>query len=206
MCGTDELGRDGPGDEAMGTDDGNRRDGRGHGSNGERERGEGERRRRRHRHRGGRRKERVLHTRISDDLAEDIRRIADDLRVPVSNIVRNVLEEAFSVVESMTDDVGDLVEEVVDEADAARQRIAERRRRQRARRRQEDAERSTGAEDAVEVEAADDDVVGWQPLVLHRARLCRLCGASLERGESAYVALTQHGVGSDFACESCVRR
>lgn len=80
------------------------------------------------------RKERVLHTRISDSLAEDIRRIADDLRVPTSNLVRNVLEEVFDVVESVSDDVGGLFEEVLDEAEAARERIASARSRSRRRR------------------------------------------------------------------------
>jgi hypothetical protein len=51
------------------------------------------------------RKERVLHTRISEQLAEDIRAIADDLRVPVSNLVRNVLEEAFDAVERVSGDM-----------------------------------------------------------------------------------------------------
>jgi len=153
----------------------------------------------RERYRGhrGRRKERVLHTRISEELAEDIRRIAEDLRVPVSNIVRNVLEEAFSVVERMTDDVGDLVEEVVDEAEAARERIAARRRHRERRRDRQREPRDAGG--------PGDEVLGWQPLVLHRPQLCRLCGASLERGESAFVSLTGGGVGTDFACEACVR-
>ncbi len=88
---------------------------------------------RRARRRG--RKERVLHTRISESLAEDIRRMAEDLRVPTSNLVRNVLEEVFDVVESVSDDVGGLFEEVLDEAEAARQRIASARSRSRRRRR-----------------------------------------------------------------------
>jgi len=93
--------------------------------------GAGRRRRQRHRHRA--RKERVLHTRVSENLAEDIRRIADDLRVPASNLVRNVLEEVFDVVESVSDDVGHLFDEVVEEADAARERLARRRGRGRSR-------------------------------------------------------------------------
>ncbi len=68
------------------------------------------------------RKERVLHTRISEQLAEDIRRVAEDLRVPVSNLVRNVLEETFSVVESVTENVGRWVEEVAEEVERARDR------------------------------------------------------------------------------------
>jgi hypothetical protein len=103
------------------------------------------------------RKERVLHTRISDSLAEDIRRIADDLRVPTSNLVRNVLEEVFDVVESVSDDVGGLFEEVLDEAEAARERIASSRSRSRRRRgrRARDGER---ARDQVAWEAARAEV------------------------------------------------
>ena len=52
------------------------------------------------------RKERVLHTRVSEELSEDIRRFAEEVRVPASNLVRNVLEEVFSVVETVSDDVG----------------------------------------------------------------------------------------------------
>jgi len=82
----------------------------------------GHRLHRRHGHRRCR-KERVLHTRVSENLVEDIRRIAEDLRVPASNLVRNVLEEVFDVVESVSDDVGDLFEELLDEAEGARERI-----------------------------------------------------------------------------------
>ena len=62
------------------------------------------------------REQRVLHTRISERLSDDIRRLAEDLRVPTSNLVRNVLEEVFSVVESVSDDVSDLVDDVLEEA------------------------------------------------------------------------------------------
>jgi hypothetical protein len=114
-------------------------------------------RQRRRSQRHQRRKERVLHTRVSDTLAEDIRRIADDLRVPASNLVRNVLEEVFDVVESVSDDVGGLFEEVLDEAEAARQRIATARSRSRGRRRHRprDVER---ARDRVAWEAARAEV------------------------------------------------
>ena len=106
-------------------------------------RASGSRRRRRHA-----RKERVLHTRISEDLAEDIRRLADELRLPVSNLVRNVLEETFSVVEAMSDDVGDLFDDVLGEAEAARERM----RRRRARR----AGAPSDVDDARHRRAADD--------------------------------------------------
>ena len=96
-----------------------------------------ERRRRRERHD---RKERVLHTRISGQLSDDIRSVAEDLRVPASNLVRNVLEEAFGAVERVSEEVGDLIDEVLGEAEGAREdlrRYADRyqRYRERARRR-----------------------------------------------------------------------
>ncbi len=57
-----------------------------------------------------------MHTRISEELDESLRRAAEDLRVPVSNLVRNVLEDALDVVEVVTENVGELVEDVVEEA------------------------------------------------------------------------------------------
>ncbi len=78
-------------------------------------------RRRRHGHRA--RKERVLHTRVSEQLSEDIRNFADDLRVPASNLVRNVLEEVFSVVDRVSDDVGDLFDDLIEEAEGIRERV-----------------------------------------------------------------------------------
>jgi len=145
-----------------------------------------------------RRKERVLHTRISEDLADDLRRVAEDLRVPVSNLVRNVLEEAFSVVESVTGNVGELIEEVMDEAEAVRDRLRGRQRRR--------TRRAEAAESPREAEAApprDDEVIGWQPLVLARPQRCAHCGILMGRGDSAFASVTPKGVGASWRCEDC---
>jgi len=91
----------------------------------------GRRSRRRHsreessegRRRRSARKERVLHTRVSEQLSDDIRRFAEDLRVPASNLVRNVLEEVFTMVDSVSDDVGDLMDDLVEEAEGVRERV-----------------------------------------------------------------------------------
>jgi len=155
-----------------------------------------------------RRKERILHTRISDDLAEDLRRVAEDLRVPVSNLVRNVLEEAFSVVATVSDNVGDLIEEVMDEAEAVRDRI---RTRQRRRHRGEPsaaaASATASAPAAGSAEpaspAAPDDLIGWQPLVLARPQRCQACGVLIGRGDSGYASVGPRGVGEAWRCEDC---
>jgi hypothetical protein len=115
----------------------------------------------RHRHRRGR-KERVLHTRVSERLAGDIRRIAEDLRVPASNLVRNVLEEVFDVVETVSDDVGELFEEMLDEAEDARGRIARARGRahQRRRARRDGAAPDPGAWRAAKAEVDETEATG----------------------------------------------
>lgn len=114
---------------------------------------------RHHRHRRGHhgRKERVLHTRVSEQLSDDIRRLAEDLRVPASNLVRNVLEEVFTVVENVSDDVGDLFEDIVEEADSARDRLRDRPRPGRRRDRRSRRRSRRHFDDDVESELQDDE-------------------------------------------------
>ncbi len=158
------------------------------------------------------RKERVLHTRISEQLAEDLRRIADDLRVPVSNLVRNALEEAFSVVETVTDNVGDLVEEVVEEAERVRERVRARRPqrwRWHARRRHGPHARRPPEPEAAEaggVPARPEfpSVIGWQPLILNQRGSCADCQAPLARGERAFGGLTAEGFSAVLLCSDCL--
>jgi hypothetical protein len=106
-----------------------------------------------------RRHERVLHTRISQELAQDLRRAADDLRVPVSNLVRNVLEEAFGAVERVSDEVGGFLEEVLSDSDEARGDLRRLRRglHRLARRGRRRARRHFGDAAAGDAGAADED-------------------------------------------------
>lgn len=186
------------------------------------------RRTRGHRHRA--RKERILHTRISEQLSKDIRRVAEDLRVPVSNLVRNVLEEAFGAVEHLTDEFGDLLDDVFEDADLAREefrrgrdRYRGRRRGRRRRRGREEAgeepereARETAAPDApeppepAEAETAPPspdfaDVLGWQSMLLNQAQACASCERGLAAGEKGYVAMTEQGLSRRFLCRECMR-
>jgi hypothetical protein len=130
------------------------------------------------------RKERVLHTRISQQLAEDIGRVAEDLRVPVSNLVRNVLEEVFSVVEKVADNVGELIEGVMDESSRARR---------------------SRAPEPPEPRPDPPEVLGWQPLILARDGTCAGCDARLARGERAYLGVTGTGGASAHTlCANCL--
>ena len=165
------------------------------------------------------RKERVLHTRISEQLAEDIRAIADDLRVPVSNLVRNVLEEAFDAVERVSGDVSNLMDDVLEEAELASQRY----RRYRDRVRDRARARATGARSA-DVESqplvqeserpprhtapvTEDPlarVVAWQPVVLAAPRRCARTGRELRPGERAYLGLGDSGPLGIYVAESAI--
>lgn len=178
-------------------------------------------RRRRDRERRRGRKERVLHTRISDRLAEDIRNVAEELRVPVSNLVRNVLEDAFSMAEVVGSNVGELVEEVVEEADRAADRLARRARRyaheyrefERWREGEQRPERQPGRrwEDEEPEDRAEHstpapefpDVLGWQPLVLNGAQRCAGCARALERGDRAFLGVAAGGGGTVWLCPAC---
>lgn len=184
-------------------------------------------RRSRH-HQRGRRKERVLHTRVSEQLSEDIRRLADDLRVPVSNLVRNVLEEVFTAIEHVSGDVGEFVEDMVEEADGVRERIRNQQRA--ARRRRRDARRGgrrSASADPVDVEqelrqdeaaeagepsqapASDSgplaDVLGWQPIVLNQAVNCSRCDNRLNPEGDAFMAISQGGGLGQIVCPGCTR-
>ena len=165
-----------------------------------------------------------MHTRISEQLSDDIRTVAEDLRVPVSNLVRNVLEEAFSVVETVSENVGDLLEEVLDEADVVRRRYRGRRG-DSAEDRADDDDEPLDDEGAPEEEAADArpgiddsaraqraaeperpafaDVLGWQPMLLNRVAQCADCGRQLPRGKKAFVGMTGSGLSTTVLCRRC---
>ena len=100
------------------------------------------------RRRGARRerKEKVLHTRISEQLADDIRRFAEEVRVPASNLVRNVLEEVFTVADRVQDDVGDLMDDLAAEAEGVRDRVWRQQRRRSRARRERDGDADVEAE------------------------------------------------------------
>lgn len=129
----------------------------------------------RHRH------ERWLHTRISEELEDALKREARRRRSPVSLVVRNVLESALDMVE-------DIVEDSLHIA-------------RRSRRFARTVERAAGGE-----RAALDDIYGWQELILNRAVTCAKCAAALAAGANAYRGLHDEPGPPVFLCASCVRR
>jgi hypothetical protein len=152
------------------------------------------------------RKERVLHTRISDSLADDIRKVAEDLRVPVSNLVRNVLEDVFTVVESVADNVGDVVDDVMTEVDRVGERLRDQAHRYSPERYEEDELEAPAAPRQRREPPEFPDVIGWQPLILNAEQQCAGCERSLGRGTRAFVGLRSTGLSATYLCRSCSNR
>lgn len=122
------------------------------------------------------RKERVIHTRVAEDLDEEIKRRAQSLGVSVSNLVRNILQNTIGLVEEI----------VLDGAEAMRA-----------------ARRSVGG-DAAAAATRPGRVIGWQPAILAVNALCEGCNAILPRGTRAGIAVLEGPGTPAFRCESCL--
>ncbi len=159
------------------------------------------------------RMQRVLHTRVSEDLDEAIRRAADELRVPVSNLVRNVLEDVFDVVEKVTDNVGDFLGDLGERTGRTAGRTGERWTR-RLRRHglrvygdlaEDDAEAPAQGAAPAPARREFPDVVGWQPLILNGPQRCGDCSREVEKSVRAFVGLTARGLSEHYLCAACMQ-
>jgi hypothetical protein len=124
-------------------------------------------------------KERVLHTRISETLDQELRDKASSLGVSVSNLVRNILSNTF-----------DLVEDIArDSATVAR------------------SARGGEARPAAATPApAPGRVIGWHKLVLELNAICERCNDILRKGAEAAVGVTDTGTGKPIICIPCLEK
>lgn len=64
------------------------------------------------------RKDRLIQTRVDEDLEQALKREAAKRRLTVSHLIRNTLEDTFHLVEDVTNDVGQIVSGSVELAEA----------------------------------------------------------------------------------------
>lgn len=121
------------------------------------------------------RKERVIHTRVAEDLDEEIKRRAQRLGVSVSNLVRNILQNTVGLVEEI----------VTDGAEAVRA-----------------ARRSVAAHETAAPRPAR--VLGWHAAILAVNGVCDRCNAILPCGRRAAIAVLDRPGVPVFRCEGCV--
>lgn len=123
-------------------------------------------------------KEKVIHTRVSEAMDEELREKAESLGISVSNLVRNVLSSTLGLVEGL----------VADSADVARAARGEQR-----------AEAQAPA-----APAPSGEVIGWQSLVLNKNAICAECNDILPKGTDAAIGLTDGPGTRPVICNKCL--
>jgi hypothetical protein len=131
------------------------------------------------------RNERVIHTRVPERLEAELKERAGSLGVSVSNLVRNVLNNTFGLVE-------DIVADSARVAFSARSGL-----------RPSDGAGS-GPVPAAGRATDDDDVVGWQEMILNKNAVCDRCNAILPRGGDAAIAIAFTTGPRSIVCPRCL--
>ena len=157
------------------------------------------------------RKDRLIQTRVEEDLDEALRAAAKQQRVTVSQLIRNVLHDTFHLVDDIVVNTTNLTEAVkrdarriaasaqgfASEARAAAARVA--------------PAVSNGAAapapTALATPAASealDSVLAWQEVVMGRERSCARCGTLLARGAKGFLGVPDDPAAArPFICAAC---
>ena len=128
---------------------------------------------------GPEKKERVLHTRVSADFEEGLKRKATEMGTSVSGLVRHTLAHTFSGLDETMAEGGGAIEPLrVGWVSPAQQRY--------------DDTRSV--------------LLGWQELILNLNAVCVQCNAILNKGSKAAVAFYEGSGPRQFLCCGCLAR
>lgn len=171
------------------------------------------------------RKDRLIQTRVPQNLESTLKDEARKRRLSVSHLIRNVLEDTFNLVDNVVTEVDRVVADSVGMAQALKrdaQRLAATARGQTAHREssastaeakvgQTTAAHSASAAD-VALETSDSpsasaslaSVYGFQKLVLNRPAHCASCGVDIARGMDAYLGMTDVPGPRLWVCQDCV--
>ena len=132
------------------------------------------------------RKERVLHTRISEALDQELRTKAAELGMSVSKLVRNVLVNTVDLVETVVSDSA----HIADRARLVGETFQPR---------DPNDEVRTGARNS-------DQILGWQRLTLNVNAICDTCNDILPKGSEASIGVVAGGMSRVFRCLACTAR
>jgi hypothetical protein len=150
------------------------------------------------------RKERVIHTRVPESLEAELRQKAQDLGISVSNLVRNVLGHTFGLVGVVVAD-GHAVARAAREA-TSRAASAPAPRSEPSVPTPVPLSRAQDPARADAREAAIDDVLGWQPMVLGKNAVCARCNEILPRGSDAAIGVLESGGSRLVICLVCLEQ
>lgn len=132
----------------------------------------------------GERKERVIHTRVAEDLDAEIKRRAQRLGVSVSNLVRNVLQNTIDLVDDIVQEGAESLRAVGGEPRAPGR-----------------GPRPAGPHGGAA--RREPELLGWQHMVLAVNAVCERCNAILPRGGRGAIGVTDPPGPRRFRCERC---
>lgn len=132
-------------------------------------------------------KERVIHTRISESLEEELKGRASSLGVSVSKLVRNVLQNTFGLVEDIVSDSASVARSARGDGPIGSEAPAA----------------SAAAQGGA---VAPGRIIGWQPLILDLDAPCQGCNAILPKGSEAAVAVTDGAGPRLILCGECLEK
>lgn len=170
------------------------------------------------------RKDRLIQTRVPQDLESTLKDEARKRRLSVSHLIRNVLEDTFNLVDNVVVEVDRVVSDSVEMAKTLQrdaQRLAATARGETAHREAPpavvpevvDPPAAPQAKEArFDSEALDRlangplaHVYAWQELTLNRPAQCARCQVTLARGERAHLGLTEvRDMPKVWLCQSCL--
>jgi hypothetical protein len=179
------------------------------------------------------RKDRLIQTRVPQNLESTLKDEARRRRLSVSHLIRNVLEDTFNLVDNVVTEVDRVVADSVGMAQTLKrdaQRLAATARGQTAHR--EPAAEGPGPspiEDASPVAAHSGEtpiegeatastpagrsglgpgvpagIYGFQELVLNRGAECASCGVAIPRGAHAFLGMNDEPGPRIWVCQECV--
>lgn len=164
------------------------------------------------------RKDRLIQTRVPQNLESTLKDEARKRRLSVSHLIRNVLEDTFQLVDNVVNEVDRVVAESVGVAQTLKrdaQRLAATARGHTAHREPTSEAADLGEEkpalDGPEGERSatlgpgvPSGVFGFQELVLNRAAECASCTVAIPRGAHAFLGMTDEPGPRVWVCQECV--
>ncbi len=162
------------------------------------------------------RKDRLIQTRVPQDLESTLKDEARKRRLSVSHLIRNVLEDTFSLVDNVVSEVDRVVTDSVEmvatvKRDAARLAATARGQTSHREPRRPEVESIDDDPSATQEPPAPlangplSDVYGFQELVLNRQASCANCATQIPRGARAYLGMTDRPeLPRVWVCQDCL--
>lgn len=135
----------------------------------------------------GPRKDRLIQTRVDEELETALKNEATRRRLPVSQLVRNILHDTLHLVDGVVDGVDAIVQDSV----------------KLAKRAGADARRlvSPRAEGSADL----SDVYAWNEVIVNQPGACARCRTALAAGDQAFVGLRDDPTrGRAWLCAVCI--